>query len=196
LSPLPTTNYSEGSLLGLPPSDLPHDLFSTPRVNAGIIARRYIQSEENTSQHVEEEGGMEESRKVYTPIPTKFEVSDSSHSEDDTMTEVEWRNESPYMTPTKKGKKSNEGKGVERPVTPERPILNMPQRPSRRKLESDWAKPEEILATEDEPADLGKFIGEYLRNTNGLRDFIVGQERNDASYNMWCQQQSQHIAVR
>jgi len=195
LSPLPTTNY-EGSLLGLPLSALPQDPFSTPRVSAGIIARRYIQSEENTSQHAENEGGMEETQKVYTPIPRKFEVSDSSDNEDDTMTEVEWRDEDPYMTPTKKGKKRNQGKGVKRLVTPERPIPNMPQTPSRRKLEADWAKPAESLANENQPADLGKFIGEYLRNTNGLRDFMVGQERNDANYDSWCQQQSQHIAAR
>ena len=62
----------------------------------------------------------------------------------------------------------------------------MPQTPSRRKLEVDWAKPGESLANEDKPADLGKFIGEYLRNTNGLRDFMVGQERNDMSYDLWC----------
>jgi len=72
----------------------------------------------------------------------------------------------------------------------------MPQTPSRKKLEVDWAKPAETLASEDEPADLGKFIGEYLRNTNGLRDFMVGQERNDPNYDIWCQQQSQHIAAR
>jgi len=195
LSPLPTTNY-EGSLMGLPPSTLPQDTFSTPRVSAGIIVRRYIESEENASQHAEKEGGVEETRKVYTPIPRKFEVSNSSDNEDDVMTEVEWRDEEPYMMPTKKGKKRNKRKGVERPVTPERPIQNMPQTPSRRKLEADWAKPAESLANENEPADLGRFIGEYLQDTNGLRDFMVGQERNDASYDIWCQQQSQHIAVR
>jgi len=165
-------------------------------VSAGIIARKYIQSEENVSQHAEKEGGMEETRKVYTPIPRKFEISDDSKDEDDRMTEVEWRDEEVYMTPMKKGKKRNKGKGVERPKTPKQPIPNMPQTPSRRKLESDWAKPAETLANEDEPADLGKFIGEYLRNTNGLMDFMVGQEKNDASYDIWCQQQSQHIAAR
>jgi len=51
-TPLPSTNY-EGSLLGLPPSAIPQDPFSTPRASAGIIARRYIQSEENTSQDAE-----------------------------------------------------------------------------------------------------------------------------------------------
>jgi len=131
LSPLPSTNY-EGSLRGLPPSALPQDPFSTPRASAGIIARRYIQSEENASQHAEKEEGMEETRKVYTPIARKFEVSDSSDNEDDMMTEVEWRDETPYMTPTKKGKKRNKGKGVKRPTTPERPIPNMPQTPSRK----------------------------------------------------------------
>jgi len=195
-SPLPATNYSEGSLLGFPPSALPQDPFSTPRASAGIIARRYIQSEENASQNAEREGGVEETRKVYTSIPRKFEVSDSSDNEDDAMTEVEWRDEEPSMTPTRKGKKRNKGKGVERPITPERPIQNMPQTPSRKRLEADWAKPAESLANENEPADLGSFIGEYLRNTNGLRDFMVGQTRNDASYDIWCHRQSQHIAAR
>jgi len=197
-TPLPSTNY-EGSLKGLPLSALnalTEDPFSTPRASAGIIACKYIQSEENTSQYTEEEGGMEETRKVYTPIPRKFEISDSSENEDDMMTEVEWRDEEVYMTPTKKGKKRNKGKGVQRLATPERPILNMPQTPNRRKLEADWARPAESLTNENEPADLGKFIGEYLRNTNGLRDFMVGQERNDANYDIWCQQQSQHIAAR
>jgi len=55
LSPLPSTNYSKGSLLGLPLSALPQDPFSTPRASAGIIAPRYIQLEENASQHVEKE---------------------------------------------------------------------------------------------------------------------------------------------
>jgi len=94
-TPLPSTTY-EGSLMGLPLSALnalSEDPFSTPRASAGIIARRYIQSEENTSQYAEEEGGMEETRKVYTPIPRKYEISDSSDNEDDTMTEVEWKDE-------------------------------------------------------------------------------------------------------
>jgi len=91
--------------MGLPLSALnaiTEDPFGTPRASAGIIAHRYIQSEENTSQYAEEEGGMEETRKVHTPIPRKFEISDSSDSEDDRMTEVERRDEEVYMTPTKK----------------------------------------------------------------------------------------------
>ena len=194
--PLPTTNYSEGSLSGLPPSALPTDSFLTPRASAGIIAHKYIESEENVSQPAENEWGMEETWKVYTPIPRKFKISSDSDNEDDMMMEVEWRDETPYMTPMKKGKMRNEGKGDERPTTPERPIPKMPQTPSRKNLEADWAKPAEVLGNEDEPADLGRFIGEYLWNTNGLRDFIVGQERNDANYDDWCPQQSQHIAAR
>jgi len=53
------------------------------------------------------------------------------------LMEVEWRDEEPYMMPTKKGKKRNEGTGVKRPTTPKRPIPNMPQTPSRKKFESD-----------------------------------------------------------
>jgi len=195
LSPLPSTNY-EGSLLGLPPSALPQDPFSTPRASAGIIARRYIQSEENASQDAEKEGGMEETRKVYTPISRKFEVSDSSDNEEDMMTEVEWRDESPYMTPTKKGKKRNKGKGVERPATPDRPIPNMPQTPSRKKLEADWAKPAELLTNENEPVNLEAFIGEYLRNTNGLRDYIATNQLHDERYDEWCLKQAEFMAAR
>jgi len=110
MSPLPTRNYRKGSLLGLPPGALPKDPFSTPRASAGIIACKYIQVEKNASQHTEKEGGMEETRKVDTPILKKFKISDDSDHEDDTMTEVEWRDEEPYMTPTKTGKSAIRGR--------------------------------------------------------------------------------------
>jgi len=190
-----TTNY-EGSLLGLPPSAIPHDPFSTPRASAGIIVRRYIQSEENTSQGAEEEGGMEETRIVYTPIPRKFEISDRSDNEDDTMPEVEWRDDEVYMTPTKKGKKRNKGKGGKRPVMPDQPIPNMPQTPSRKKLEADWAKPAESLTNENGPVNLEAFIGEYLRNTNGLRDYMATHELHDERYHEWCLKQAEFMAAR
>jgi len=194
-SPLPTTSY-EGSLLGLPLSALPQDPFSTPRASAGIFAHKYIQAKENVSQHAEEEGGMEETQKIYTPIPRRFEISDSSDNKDDAMTEVEWRDEEVYMTSTKKGKKQNKGKGVRRPETPERPILNMPQTPSRKKLELDWAKPAEKVTNEKKEIDLEVFIGEYLRNINGLRDFIIDEAKYDDSYSDWCGEQAGHIAAR
>jgi len=194
-TPLPSTNY-EGSLLGLPPSALPQDPFSTPRASAGIIARRYIQSEENATGDAEKEGGMEETLRVYTPIPRKFEVSDSSDNEDDAMTEVEWRDESPYMTPTKKGKKRSKGKEVKRPVTPDQPIPNMPQTPSRKKLEADWAKPAETLTNENGPVNLEAFVGEYLRNTNGLRDFMATAQLHDERYDEWCLKQAEFMAAR
>jgi len=195
LSPAPVTIYSEGSLLGLPPSALPQDPFSTPRASVRIITRRYIQSEENATQYAKEEGGMEETLRVHTPIPRKFEVSDSSDSEDDKMTEVECRDESPYMTTTKKGKKRNKGKGVRRPATPERPIPNMPQTPSRKKLEAGWAKPAETLTNENGPINLEAFVGEYLRNTNGLRDFMATNQLHDERYDEWCLKQAEFMAV-
>jgi len=149
--------------------------------------------EENASQHVEEEGGMEETQKVYTPIPRKFEISDSS---DDAMTEVEWRDESPYMTPTKKGKKPNKGKGVKRPETPERPIPNMPQTLSKKQLEADWAKPAVAVTNENKEINLKAFIGEYLMNPNGLTDFMINKAKYDHSYSEWCGEQAGHIAAR
>jgi hypothetical protein len=107
-----STKYTEGTIVGFPLSAIPQDPFSTPRVTAGIIAQRYIQSEEDASQNVtdeEEEEGMEETLKVYTSILRKFEVSDNS---DDAMTEVDLRDEEPYMTPTKKEKSAIRGRGL------------------------------------------------------------------------------------
>jgi len=105
----------------MPPSAISQDPFTTPRTSGrSILTARYIQSEENIGEKAasseEEEGGVAETMKISTPIPRKFEISDS---DDEAMTEVEWRNEEPYRTPTKKGKKRNKGKGVLRPVTPE-----------------------------------------------------------------------------
>jgi len=215
-SPPPTTDYGgseisfpaetpreetqyEGSLLALPLSAIPQDPFMTPRASGrSILAARYIQSEENTSMHAaeeeEEEEGVAETLRGSTPIPRKFEISDSS--EDEGMTEVEWRVDEPYMTPTKQGKKCNKGKGVKRPETSERPIPNMPQIPSRRKLKVDWAKPAATLTNEGELTNLEAFIGEYLRNTNGLRDFMVEQEKYDAEYVKWYGEQAEHVAAR
>jgi len=195
VSPVPTTIYG-GSIVAMPPSTLTIDPFSTPRGSTRIIAQRYIQSEENASMHAEKEEGMEETRKVYTPISRKFKISDDSEVSNEAMTEVEWRDKEPYMTPTKKGKKRNKGKGVKRPVTPERPILNMLQTPSRRKLEADWAKPAESLTNEKEPVNLEAFIGEYLQNTNGLRDFMIGREDYNVKYAKWCGEQAEHITAR
>jgi hypothetical protein len=72
LSPPPTTDYGGsqipypdrtqctkygGSIVAFPPSAVPQDPFSTPRasVKAGIIASKYIQSEENITMHTTEE---------------------------------------------------------------------------------------------------------------------------------------------
>jgi len=216
LSPPPTTSYGgsdisfprqtqstkyEGSVVAFPQRALPEDPFATTRTSGrSILAARYIQSEENISQHAAESEEEVDVAKTLsggrTPIQRKFEISDDSEVSDEAMTEVEWRDEEPYMTPTKRGKKRNKGKGVRRPTTPERPIPNMPQTPSRRKLEADWAKPAERLTNEKEPVNLEAFIGEYLRNTNGLRDFMVGREDYDVKYAEWCREQAKHVAAR
>ena len=89
LSSPPPTIIHGGSILDMPPSGISLDPISTPRTSGrSILVERYIQSEENISKPTEgneQEGGMEETRKVHTPIPRKFEGSDSS---DDAMTEV------------------------------------------------------------------------------------------------------------
>jgi len=79
---------------------------------------------------------------------------------------------------------------------PGRAIPNMPQTPSRRTLNSVWAKLAESLANENELADLGKYIGEYLRNTDGLRNFVVGQETDYGEYETSCIAQGEHVAAR
>jgi len=72
----------------------------------------------------------------------------------------------------------------------------MPQTPSRRKLESDWAKPTDSLTNEKEVVNLEAFVGEYLRNTNGLRDFVVTNQLHDERYDEWCLKQVEHMAAR
>jgi len=100
------------------------------------------------------------------------------------------------MTPTKKGKKGDKGKGVKRPATPERPIPNMPQTPSRRKLEADWAKLAEEIANGKGPGNVEEYIGEYLQNTNGLREFMLAKEKYDNCYEEWCGKQAEHVAAK
>jgi len=195
VEPAPSTNYG-GSLKAFPPSALPQDLSPTPRASTGSIAWRYIYSEENISQHGEitaQEEQMEETWKLNRPIPSKFEISDSS---DELMTEVEWRDDEPYMPATKKRMKHNQGQGVQRPITPVQPIPNMPQIPTRRQFEGDWAKPADMLPTQDEPADPGKFSGEYLRNTNGLSNDMVGQDKYDLQYAELCVKQGEYVTAR
>jgi len=136
-----------------------------------------------------EEGVPGTLRRSSTPI---FENSD----EDDAMTEVEWRDEEIYKTPTKKGTKCNKGKGVMWPGTPKRPIPNMLQTPIMRKLEADWAKPADEVTNEKMEVNLEAFIGEYLQNTNGLRDFMINKAKYDDSYLEWCGEQVNQIAAR
>jgi len=114
-TPKQTTIY-DGSIVGVPPSASPQDPFSTPRLSGGIIVRRYIQSEENFSRHVEKSD--KEARVPETPKRGRTPTFQNSES-DEAMTEALWRDEEPYMTPTKQGKKQNKGKGVKRPVMPE-----------------------------------------------------------------------------
>jgi hypothetical protein len=100
------------------------------------------------------------------------------------------------MTTMKMGKRRNKGKGVKRPETPERPIPNMPQTPSRGKLEADWAKPADEVVNGKGPGNLEEFIGEYLQNTNGQRESMLAKESYDERYTEWCGKQAEHFAAR
>jgi hypothetical protein len=75
-SPPPTTDYG-GSILAMPPSAISQVPFATPGTSGkSILAARYIQLEEDTGQNAasseDEEGGVEETLRVDTPIPRKF----------------------------------------------------------------------------------------------------------------------------
>jgi hypothetical protein len=72
----------------------------------------------------------------------------------------------------------------------------MPQTPCRRKLEADWAKPAEGAANGKGPGNLDEFIGEHLRNTNRLREFILGKDKYDTVYVEWCEKQAGHVVAR
>jgi hypothetical protein len=47
-----------------------------------------------------------------------------------------------------------------------------------------------------EEGNLEAFIGEYLKNTNGLRDFMINKAKYDDSYSEWCGEQASHIVAR
>jgi hypothetical protein len=112
------------------------------------------------------------------------------------MMEVEWREEELYMMPTKWGKKRNKGKGVKRLEMSERPIPNRPRAPSRAQLEADWAKLAEESANGQGPGNLKEFIGEYLRNTNGLREFMLAKEKHHTILADLCEKQAEHVSAR
>jgi hypothetical protein len=134
---------------------------------------RFLESGEKIeNKKAENEEGVLETLKRNSTI-------DDDENESEVATEVDWREDEPYMTPTMPGKKRNKGKGVKRPESPERPIPNMPQTPSRRKLEADWAKPAEVVTNKEGAINLEAFVGEYLRNTNGLRDFMATNQLHD-----------------
>ena len=82
------------------------------------------------------------------------------------------------------------------PATPDQPIPNTTQTPHRKKLEADWAKPAESMTNENGPVNLEAFIGEYLRNTKGLRDFMATNQLHDEGYDEWCLKQAEFMAAR
>jgi len=52
------------------------------------------------------------------------------------------------------------------------------------------------VTNEKKEVNLKAFIGEYVRNTTGLRDFMINMAKYDDSYSEWCGEQASHIAVR
>jgi hypothetical protein len=72
----------------------------------------------------------------------------------------------------------------------------MPKTPSRNDPTADWAKPAGVFAEQMETINLSTFISEYLRNNNGLRDFMVAKVKNDEMYAAWCYEQAKHISGR
>ena len=52
------------------------------------------------------------------------------------------------------------------------------------------------MTNENKEVNLEAFIGEYLRNTNRLRDFMINKAKFEDSYSEWCGEQAGHIAAR
>jgi len=52
------------------------------------------------------------------------------------------------------------------------------------------------VTNEKKKVNLEAFVGEYLRNTNGLRDCMINKAKFDDSYSAWCGEQASHIAAR
>jgi len=179
-------------VIAFPHSMIPVDLCMTPSASRrSMLAARYIQLEDNTSMHavVEDEEGV-------TGTVKRTHTQESLESDsDEPMIEVDLRKEEPYMTPTTTRKQYNKGKSVVRPQTPKQPIPNMPQTPSRRILEADWAKPAEEVTNENGAIDLEESIGECLRNTDRLSDCVISQEKYDMNYSEWCGHQAEHLAA-
>jgi len=57
-------------------------------------------------------------------------------------------------------------------------------------------KPADEVTNEKKEVNLEAFIGEYLKTTNGLRDFMINKAKYDDSYSEWCGEQVGHIAAR
>jgi hypothetical protein len=72
----------------------------------------------------------------------------------------------------------------------------MPYTPSRRRLQEDWAKAAEETANGKGPGNLQELIGEYLRNTKGLRELMLAKEKYDTIYAHWCEKQAGQVAAR
>jgi len=72
----------------------------------------------------------------------------------------------------------------------------MPQSPSRRKIEADWANPAGENANEQGPGNVDEFIGEYLWNTNRWRECMLVKDNYDYSYADWCGRQAEYVVAR
>jgi hypothetical protein len=54
----------------------------------------------------------------------------------------------------------------------------------------------EAVTNKEGVANLEAFIGEYLQNTNGLRDFRATNQLQDKRYDEWYLKQAEHMVAR
>jgi len=59
-----------------------------------------------------------------------------------------------------------------------------------------FADAAESWMNEKEQVILEASIGQYLAITNRLRDYMVGPEKYEVEYVMWCHKYGEHMAAR
>jgi len=191
---LPTTTTFNKSIANFTWCAIPQDPFTSSMVSAtqGIIAQKNILSEGNVIKHGHDRSGeveevLQTANGTHTP-PLMSTDSDAA------ITETEWREEMPNMMPSKQGKRHNQEHGGRMSVMPKRPSPKVPQILSTRKFEADWVLLPEMMTNKGEPINLNALIGEYLQNTPGLMDLIVGLGICPNKHAVWCGVPAEHTA--
>jgi len=60
----------------------------------------------------------------------------------------------------------------------------MQQTPGMKQIDLDWGNNSLEMTNEQGEGNLNDFVGEYLRNANGMRDIMIVREKYDNEYVM------------